>query len=200
MFEIELKAHVYNKEKLKEKLKLFATYEQSVERNDFYYEQKDKNISVRLRQESTSLQNSKSKEKIQTKNIFTYKKKETKLSSQGIKTEVNDEKECTVSDFVPIEEFLKDAGFVQVLHKQKIVEDYTCKTKFGKANIELCNVPPLGDFIEIEILNESKDKKNIENIQQELFAILEKCSIPKSNIEQKYYSKMLQEANFSGVK
>ena len=40
MFEIELKAHVRNREELLAELKNFATYEKTVERNDFYYGKK----------------------------------------------------------------------------------------------------------------------------------------------------------------
>lgn len=196
MFEIELKAHVRNRENLIAELKTFATYEKTVERNDFYYGKEIesenstlKNISVRLRKESK-----KTEQGTEIKNIFTYKQKEIKQAASKIETELNDEKECTVSDFAPIEEFLKDSGFILTLHKKKSVEGYILNTGFGTANIEVCNVPPLGDFIEIEILSKTKDEKTVKNIQNELVKILQRCKIPESDIESKYYSEMLREA------
>ena len=80
MFEIELKAHVRNREELLAELKNFATYEKTVERNDFYYGKKiesenstSKSIAVRLRKESKETEQGS-----EIKNIFTYKQKETK--------------------------------------------------------------------------------------------------------------------------
>lgn len=202
MFEIELKAHVRNREELLAELKNFATYEKTVERNDLYYGKKIesenstlKSIAVRLRKESKETEQGS-----EIKNIFTYKQKETKRTSSEIETELNDEKECTVSDFTPIEEFLKDSGFILSLHKKKSVEGYILKTDVGMANIEVCNVPPLGDFIEIEILSKTKDEKTVKNIQKELISILQRCKISESDIESKYYSEMLREAQETALR
>jgi len=68
------------------------------------------------------------------------------------------------------------------------------------ANIEVCNVPPLGDFIEIEILSKTKDEKTVKNIQKELISILQRCKISESDIESKYYSEMLREAQETALR
>ncbi len=175
MFEIELKAHVKDKNALKEKLNSFAVYKNSLVRDDQYFS-KDK-IKVRLRKESNLT------DKTDTF-ILTYKQKET-LSD----TEVNDEKECTLSSPDAFLSFINDAGFKIELTKHKEVESWT----YLGATIELCNVPPLGDFIEIEILSSSNDTKIVETAQQKLHDILKMCDIPLSEIENRYYSQMLKD-------
>lgn len=62
-----------------------------------------------------------------------------------------------------------------------------------KATLELCNVPPLGYFLEIEILSPSKKDEDVKKVQQILFELLEKCGIEKSCIEEKYYSELLSQ-------
>lgn len=196
MTEIELKAHVYEKEKLIQTLKTFATYEKTVSKDDTYYHLKTSKvqnggkdyISVRIRKETQSKEN-----KTITKNYLTYKRKEIRTSENGLSTEVNDENETEILDTKPLEVLLHDIGFVPALKKQKEVIDFFVQTKFGKASLELCNVLGLGDFLEIEILSEKSDEKTVANVQSELKKILKKCNIPEKDIENRYYSEMLAE-------
>ena len=57
----------------------------------------------------------------------------------------------------------------------------------------LDNIEGIGDFIELEILSNENNNSNIENIKNELYLILEKCNVPLSNIENRYYSQLLKE-------
>ncbi len=186
MTEIELKAHVYNKESLLNTLKTFATFEQKIYKSDVYY--KNDKISVRIRN-----QISQKNDKKEEKSFFTYKKKEViKSADTDFSTEVNDEKETELSDPSALEIFLTDAGFVPFAKKQKDVSAFSLNTQYGKAHIELCNVEPLGDFIEIEILSKESDSATIQNVQQELKNILKKCNISEDCIENRYYNDMIK--------
>ncbi len=174
MFEIELKAHVKDRNSVIKNLNSFALYKTSLIRDDQYFS-KD-NIKIRLREEN----NCDSDTSIF---ILTYKQKEIRSD-----TEVNDEKECTLSNPDAFLAFIKDAGFKTELTKHKEVKIWT----YQGATLELCNVPPLGDFIEIEILSSTNDSKTLAECQKKLHEILSLCGISKSEIENRYYSEMLK--------
>ena len=191
MIEIEIKAHVYDKEKLRSTLKTFAEYQQTVDRYDLYYHIPVKEvpgqkpyITARIRTEIKSFNGK------ENKTVYvTYKKKE--LSENNI--EVNIEKETEIQDENVLLSLFNDAGFTLAHKKTKHVEDYIAQTAFGNATLELCNIPPLGDFLEIEILSESDEPLKIRNIKEELKKLLSRCEIPESCIEPKYYTQMLSE-------
>jgi adenylate cyclase class 2 len=147
-------------------------------------------ISVRIRKEL-----SKQEQNISEKIYLTYKQKELKNTSDGTKIEVNNEKECELSNSETVISILLDTGFYEYLSKSKTVEKFTYQTPFGISTIEICTIPPIGDFIEIEILNDSNNESNVDNIRKEILSILEKCNIPQSQIEEKFYSQLLKEAN-----
>ena len=85
--------------------------------------------------------------------------------------------------------FLQDAGFVPVLEKEKKVSTW----KYEHVLIEVCTIPLLGDFIEMEVLSETKDKKTLEAIHNRFLLILKKCNISETEIEDKFYSELLAE-------
>lgn len=198
MTEIELKAHVYDREKLIAMLNSFAEYQKTVTKNDTYFhlqktdgkkneEANKKNyISARIR-----IQTEKTKSGIKTLNFLTYKRKENKTDENGISIEVNDEKESEISSTEAIEALFADAGFVPALKKKKEVMIFSAETECGKATLELCNVEKLGDFIEIEILSGTNNAETTEKIQSELKRLLSRCEIPEKDIESRYYSEML---------
>ncbi len=193
MTEIELKAHVFDRKKLVEKLNSFAKYEKTVTKDDTYFHLEKKSdgknyISARIRQQIEKTENG-----TETTNFLTYKKKELRTDSQGISIEVNDEKETEISNAEAVKILFDDIGFVTALKKHKEVMIFSAKTEQGNANIELCNVEKLGDFIEIEILSEKNDTETVEKIQSELKNLLSKCGIPEKDIEKRYYSEMLNE-------
>ena len=59
--------------------------------------------------------------------------------------------------------------------------------------IELCTVKHLGDFLEMEILAETADKKYIKEARLKLEKLLKKYGIPLEQIEPMYYSELLKE-------
>ena len=154
--------------------------------------------------------------------LVTYKRKETRTDEKtGTIIEVNDEKECQVSSPEPLVAFLLDTGYFVDLKKHKEVQDWTlplpatlltgnalaekngCAPKADAllaATFELCAVPPLGDFLEIEVLaplantpeTKADDEKIVARIHHELELLLEKAGIPSSKIENRYYSEMLK--------
>lgn len=194
MNEIELKAHVRNKAALREKLASFAEFEQSVVREDVYYEcPHNSRLKTRLRTERSA--------GTKPKYFVTYKKKELKEACGGTMTEVNDELESELSSPQAVEQFLCDCGFRQVLKKRKEAEIWKAPVpapdgKDGElqAVLELCTVPPLGDFLEIEILSPETDSCILGRLQAALLALLEKSGIEASCIESRYYSDLLSEA------
>ena len=107
-------------------------------------------ISVRIRKEL-----SKQEQNISEKIYLTYKQKELKNTSDGTKIEVNNEKECELSNSETVISFLLDTGFCEYLSKSKTVEKFSYQTPSGIATIEICTIPPIGDFIEIEIVYSS---------------------------------------------
>ena len=76
--------------------------------------------------------------------------------------------------------------------KEKIVEHWTYKTQNEELHVELCTVPPLGDFLEIEVIKETQNPEEIAKIKQLEEQLLQECEIPLSQIEPKYYSQMLE--------
>lgn len=194
MYEIELKAHVEDRQATIEKINAFAVYCGEVHKSDTYYRlvADGKKISTRIRKETRVPEGNRTRgtRAGDTLTLLTYKRKEKRMDANGIATEVNDEKECTVSDAAPLEALLADIGFEVSIKKEKQVMGWT----YENAHLELCTVPPLGDFLEIEILSPDNDAKTVQSCQQELQELLEKAGISKDKIEERYYSDMLREA------
>lgn len=219
MYEVELKAHVKNRIDVIEKINSFAQFDSIVVKNDKYYhlnihdENGDhcservrksslKHMTARIRSEKlllpgeydektlTPTKDASGEEKI----YLTYKRKERREDSKGVTVEVNDEKECIISDSEPMEIILEDSGYVLATIKHKDAVGWFFETPYGKAHLELCTIPPLGDFLEIEILSETKETSLTEKIRLELVKIIEKAGLTNKDIEKKYYSEMLREA------
>ena len=192
MNEIEIKAHVYKKDELIKKLNSFAEFKQEVFRDDTYYESPlNPKVKIRIRKEKCGKT---------TRSILTYKRKEIKSASENSSTELNEELETEILSSEPLEQFFCDAGFKVALKKHKEVLDWELElpssienTKL-KATLELCNVPPLGYFLEIEILSSETEPQKIQKLQDLLLEVLDLVQIPRSKIESRYYSEMLREA------
>lgn len=180
MNEIEIKARVADTDSVRKKLDSFATYLGAVIRDDTYYAHPKIERKIRFRKETRGNQ---------VQWLATYKRKENKISPDGITTEVNEELETSIDDPFPLIKFLEDSGYKIHLQKHKEVYDW----KFGDATIELCQVPPLGWFLEIEILSKKNDPATLDGIQRELKSILTKTGLNEKDIETKYYSQLLRE-------
>lgn len=191
MTEVELKAHVDDRDALIKNLDSWAEYQGSVIRDDNYWGLTDRKIrSIRVRRESVDGK--------PLRTLLTYKRKELREQNKTV-IEVNDEKECEISDPLVIETFLQDAGFSVVLKKHKEVMDWTFPVESGNGipeglcvTFELCAVPPLGDFLEIEILSPTDEPDLIARLREKIEIYLEKTGIPKEKIEPRYYSELLK--------
>lgn len=193
MNEIELKARIFNKDELIEKLNRLAKFENKILKDDVYYSNGEKNKNqIRFRKEIIN--------NIE-KNYITYKhKKITTINNVSI--EVNQEDESEIENPEVLERFLNDAGFSISLKKRKEVLAWKYflnqdEKKYGIEfiTLELCNIHPLGDFLEMEILLENEEKEKTDYCYFLLEKMLLKLKIPLSNIEKKYYSELLREIN-----
>lgn len=185
MYEIELKAHVENYNETKKTIDEFAEFIGEKTKSDTYWKLKknkdEKSMKIRVREEK-SLQ----KEEI----LVTYKRKEVKKDAgTEVHFEVNEEKEFTISDRNGFETILEDIGFKIAYTKEKKVLQWKVDTVL----LELCTVPPLGNFLELEILSESNVPEETNKCIKKLQKVLKKSNIPQSKIEKRYYSEMLQE-------
>ncbi len=183
MNEIELKARVVDKAKVEEKLNSFAKFERSVTRDDRYYigpSGKGKKIRIRKETENETVTW-----------LLTYKKKENRRGPDGTTSEVNEELETAMEDPTPLVQYLEDSGYTVALRKHKDVLDWV----HDGATLELCNIPPLGWFLEIEILSEKNDEETVQAAQKKLKELLLKSGLSEKDIEEKYYSELLKECN-----
>ena len=108
-FEIEIKAHVYNRNFVIEKMNSIAEYLGHTEKKDTYYhipkqlveqtesKTSEEHITVRIRSqiEKNSI----------SENYFTYKKKELQTSTDGVQFEVNVENETFIENPNAMEQF-----------------------------------------------------------------------------------------------
>jgi predicted adenylyl cyclase CyaB len=207
MYEIELKAHVTDRAHVIETLNTFAAYDGTVDKQDTYYhlpheeclqtEEKDY-ISCRIRRETRTEKSGAQDTTVfpsKTRILLTYKRKELRTGKDGTVLEVNDEKECTLSDSETLESLLTDTGFTVARRKHKTVEGWYAPTESGTAHIELCTVPPLGDFLEIEVLSSTDDEKFVAETKKSIERIFARCDIPLSAVEPRYYNELLAAAD-----
>ena len=211
MYEIELKAHVEDRRAVARTLDSFAEYTGALTKRDTYYRlplacvpadterSPSKRTDAKVRSENAEkkthvgcrIRKTVFEKTGETKITFTYKRKELRKDADGIAIEVNDEKECTLSETDAIESFIKDAGGGISHVKEKIIKEWYAETEAGAAHIELCSVAPLGDFLEIEVL--AKDDAHTEDAKRAILSIFKNCGIDESAIESRYYSDMLDE-------
>lgn len=192
MHEIEMKARVQDRDEVGRALDRFAVRSGSLVRDDRYFgtcEADTKRIRIRTERSGSG-----------TRYLVTYKRKELHRTDKTT-IEVNDERECTVSDPAALVAFLEDTGRTVQLEKHKEVVCWTAPVElespapFGGspvATFELCRVPPLGDFLEIEILSPCDDPSTVNAVHAALEALLLKCGLSPADIESRPYSLLLK--------
>lgn len=185
MREIELKAHVHDFQSVRCRLDSFADFLGTCHKEDVYWRNADSGVQVRIRKEDCVS----ARQELSSAQFVTYKRKRLCFGEDSVPTELNEEFEFSLDKTEAFRVFLEDAGFSVFRQKEKSVSQW----RYGDALLELCNVPPLGDFLEIEILTESEDEATLSNARAELFLLLEKCGIPRDAIEPRYYNDMLAE-------
>ena len=195
-YEIELKAHVTDRDGVKKILDGMGRYLGHTQKEDDYYHFDLKGspapdgrnfISARIRKENLCLDG-----KTSSCCYFTYKRKEIKKNEDGREIEVNEENEFTTGDASALEVFFKDLGARVDLHKSKSVEQWTVIKDGESAHVELCNVPPLGYFLEIEIIKEKNDEETVRKARKVIESIFTDCNIDLNQIENRYYRDMLK--------
>lgn len=194
MYEIELKAHVKDRSSTIRNINTFATYLGTTIKEDTYFHlQTDSStpqnhITCRLRHEDYTFPDSSTK----SLDLLTYKKKSLRKNPDGTTYEVNEENESELSNPDTIVKLITDSGFTEAYTKHKDVMQWTFSTGYGDAHLELCTIPPLGDFLEIEIVSENCHNDSL--IQAELQSLIVRAGVQLSEIEPKYYSQLLAEA------
>lgn len=196
-FEIELKAHVYNRDEVIKKMNCSgAEYLGHTEKSDVYYRfsvpgissEGDGYITARIRKEILQKDGTES-----ALNYFTYKRKKLVKGADGKEIEVNEENEFTFEGSAnPMEVFFGDLGACISLKKEKKVEQWMFDIDGEAAHVELCTVPTLGDFLEIEIIKNENDEVTVnrcKKIEEKIFAM---CNIPLEQIESRPYRELLQ--------
>ncbi len=198
MKEIELKAHVHDRDSLLTMLNSFSRFDRIIIKDDEYLKL-EKNccnegnspcrITARIRTEEHKSYDNKSLGK---KIFLTYKKKERRVDENGTSVEFNDELETELSDSDCVKTLLLDSGFEPYFTKHKDTMSFYADTPCGRAHLELCNVPPLGDFLEIEFVAEAPDPAAQKRMRSELEALIIKAGLSIEDIENKYYSELLK--------
>lgn len=198
MKEIEIKAHVRNRNELIKELNDYAVFTCTLSKEDFYWGKKKQDginpRKIRIRKQTITDSKGNTKNEI----LLTYKQKKLVIPANSENpVEVNDEKETLMESSLPLETFLSDCGFEVMLNKKKETlswHKFIEKMKL-EANIELCNVPPLGDFLEVEILSPNPEPEAIDAAHAALEKIFQDLHISKDDIENRYYSELLAELN-----
>lgn len=184
MYEVELKAWLDDRSAVQKKLAEFAVRNCNIDKHDTYWHAHK--VTVRVRREEITPSDC---DLIHKNTMVTFKNKEKRVGTNNETYEVNEEHEFSVSNADEFETVLKAAGFEISLKKHKKTESWT----YNEFHIELCYIEGLGDFIEIETLTDNPSEENTEEIRDRLLKILDKCSVPGSRIESRYYKEMLAE-------
>ena len=194
MYEIELKAWLDDRQNVTKILSETARYDGIHDKTDTYWSLQpqgsgDRRVTIRIRKETIKKSTD---DKPVTLYLITYKKHKKNTSPSGETYEVNDEREFQLdSDDAAdtFSTFLEDAGFRVSLRKHKATEGWYD----GDYHIEVCAVDKLGDFIEIETIAPDNAPETVESRQKGILDILDRCKVPRSRIEERYYREMLEE-------
>jgi adenylate cyclase class 2 len=190
MYEIELKAHVADPQAVRAALNGFASFLGTLDKQDWYWKQQSGPrgaMQVRLRTERV-LSAPGAAPPPPERHLVTYKRKELRVTHTGsAPIEVNDEREFFVTNRDAFRLFLEDASFRESHQKHKIVDQWAHED----ALIELCCVPPLGYFLEIEILSPTNDGKTVAVARRTLESLIQRAGVSLEAIEPRYYSDLL---------
>lgn len=179
-FEVELKAHVLDKEEVFRRLSSLTGDMISERKEDIYYSLPGGPALFRIRFE----QYGEDKGSL----LFTYKEK---TLQDGV--EVNKEHEFTAfgDQLQAACDFVSSLGYVVFVTKKKVGTSFQLAwDDFPPLHVELVEVPPLGWFVEMEFLLE--DKSLIPQAKEKLHAVLSRLGLSESAIEAGYYMDLLR--------
>ncbi len=188
MQEIELKAWNYDAEKTENALKTFARFTGTSFKSDRYFIQQNPPYEeLRLRAQKDSPADGNGNDSAPNCTYWVTHKK--RFKKNGI--EQNEETEFSVSDGAAFEKILYTIGFKLKRTKEKKTGNWY----YENFHIETVELTGLGSFIEIETVLPNPNETQIEEAKQQLLQVLQKCQINAHYIEEKSYSKLLDEKN-----
>jgi adenylate cyclase class 2 len=179
-FEVELKAHVADEERVRQALAPFCSSCVREDKSDVYYSLPGGPALFRIRYESYGDK--------RPYVLFTHKK-QTKEGN----VEVNEEHEFTASSdqFPACQSFALSLGYVEYIRKEKHGWSMMIALEGEEtAHAELVEVPPLGWFLEMECVLSSKE--HIPSAKATLHKLLSLSGIEESQVEGRYYMEMLR--------
>lgn len=190
MTEIEIKARVADPRAVRDRLDAGAVFRCAVVKNDSYWRKNGtqpdeanapgRAVKLRLREENGN-------------STVTYKRKEVRGA-----LEVNDEREFCVTDRDSFEILLTDLDFSPYITKRKHTEVWDWKADDDTAvTIELSLVDRLGWFLEAEILVPDADTAQVDAAASALRSALALCGLGEDDLEPRFYTEMLTEAEQS---
>ena len=177
MLEIELKARLGDVGAVKGRLSQFMEYKGEIEKNDEYWSVPilssfipSVGFRLRLRMESGKATVT-FKEKTYTDNI-----------------EVNKETEFGVLNAEAFRRFL-DKMSAKLLYKKR--KTGTSWKGEGGLVAELVRVDGLGDYLEVETLQEERSDVDVEAVKKRLLGVVYRCGLGLADIEARPYSQLL---------
>lgn len=103
--------------------------------------------------------------------------------------ESNEEVEFGIDDVAAFREFAQRIGFRPFIVKRKQSRRYA----FGRINVELNKVDPLGDFIELEVLlDDGAGAAERREAEREIRDFLARAGVPEAKIEPRRYIDLLR--------
>ncbi|CEM61520.1 class IV adenylate cyclase [Treponema phagedenis] len=188
MQEIELKARVHDREDMRLKILHNAKFNTAYIKKDSYWCLKTQCIRIRV-QESTGT----------PQHVFITQKEKKIEDNIEVNTEL--EFELFPQSLAAFTLLLQNIGFTRKLTKEKHTQSFTSKIpcvlegKTYPLHVELSNIPPLGDFIEIEILIPQTEcsPSLIEKAKQFIKHFFTQLGLSEKDIEPRPYSALLQQ-------
>jgi adenylate cyclase class 2 len=171
-YEVELKAWVDDWESILAKLRELCLFIREFRKTDRYFSRAgagDRSTSFRLRTDNGGA-------------TVTFKEKVYRD-----RMEFNREREFTVDDASAFAELVERAGCRQ--HARKTKEGY--QFAYGGLTVELVRVSDVGEFVEIELMEESDDSAAHERAARRVRAFLETLGITEERIEGRSYMSLL---------
>lgn len=104
----------------------------------------------------------------------------------------NREYEFEVSDPEAFRAFCRLFGFRELIRKEKRGRRYVLRGESPPLSIELCHLPGLGDFLELEILVEIAAQ--VPAAEARLLALLDRLGVDRGRIEPAAYTRLLYNA------
>jgi len=177
MWEIELKIPISQPETVAQKLNQLGSWQGHFEKKDIYYTpltNPQGPTAFRLRQENSTW-------------IVTHK---AKTINQGI--ENSRETEFNVSDPQAFDTFVRALGYTTAIKKIKLGQWWKLDHDF---KAELSEVPPLGHWLELEILLPDEASENlVHSSRTRLEFVLSQLELDPETIEARPYTEMLRQA------